>query len=82
MILSVNALTLTPTGTPANPANSTGNVVGHGSEIDFFERAWCGTYLPEGIGRYRWTLSGQSVNFVKLADPCDDLSLATWTRTP
>jgi hypothetical protein len=82
MILSANALTLTPTGN-ATTANATGNVVVNGSEIDFFERAWCGTYLPEGIGRYRWTLSGESVNFVKLApDPCGDLSPAAWTRTP
>jgi hypothetical protein len=74
-----------------------GNVVVRGNEILFFNDAGCRPApasrplaLPDGIGRYSWTVTGQSVHFVLLAvDPCTVLgdvregllSGATWKRT-
>ena len=70
---------------PANHAE--GEVVVNGDEIDFFNGSGCGLALPDGIGRYRWTLQGSgSVHFTALNhDRCgrvDILENATWTRAP
>jgi hypothetical protein len=35
-----------------------GQIVVRGDEIDFFGSAHCGLSLPEGVGRYRWKISG------------------------
>ena len=32
-----------------------------GNEIDFFNAAVCGLYLPEGVGRYRWRIKGRTL---------------------
>jgi hypothetical protein len=69
-----------------------GNIVVNGNEIDVFNGGGCGAYLPEGIGRYSWSLSGASLHLVALApDPCGRalagpsttpaVSGLTWTRT-
>jgi len=50
---------------------STGGVVVNGDEIDFFDATACGLKLPEGVGRYRWTLVDGVLHFASLArDPC------------
>ena len=43
---------------PSNTAH--GNVVVAGDEIDFFNGSGCGVPLPNGVGRYRWTIQGTS----------------------
>lgn len=85
--------TITLTGTdyrvvqtaPSNAAH--GNVVVAGDEIDFFNGSGCGVPLPNGVGRYRWTIRGtMSVHFTALNDdPCgrsEILRDATWKRSP
>jgi hypothetical protein len=65
-------------------AGSTGNVVVTANEIVFFNASGCNMPLPGGIGRYSWALTGPSVHFVRVADPCprgDLLSDTTWSRT-
>jgi hypothetical protein len=49
-----------------------GNVVVNGSEIDFFNDSGCGIPLPDGLGRYTWTLTGNVLHFTSLnQDPCE-----------
>lgn len=65
-------------------AGSTGNVVVTANEIVFFNASGCNMPLPGGIGRYSWALTGPSVHFVRVADPCprgDLLADTTWSRT-
>ena len=71
----------------APPNTAHGNVVVAGDEIDFFNGSGCGVPLPNGVGRYRWTIQGtMSVHFTALnKDPCgrsEILRDATWTRSP
>ncbi len=50
---------------------STGSVVVNSDEIDFFDASQCGLRLPDGIGRYRWTLIDGVLHFAALnKDPC------------
>jgi hypothetical protein len=65
-------------------AGSTGNVVVTANEIVFFNASGCNMPLPGGIGRYSWALTGPSVHFARVADPCprgDLLADTTWSRT-
>jgi len=49
-----------------------GDIVVNGTEIDFFNGDGCGLRLPDGIGRYNWTLGNGTLHFKPLAqDPCD-----------
>ncbi len=50
----------------------TGSIVVNGNEIDFFSSSHCLDHpLPDGVGRYRWTLQGTTLHFAPLnADPC------------
>jgi hypothetical protein len=61
-----------------------GNVVVNGDEIDFFNGDQCGMPLPGGVGRYRWTLSGELLLFATLNDdPCgrrEDLAARHYQR--
>ena len=48
-----------------------GDVGVNGTEIDFFNGSGCGLTLPEGIGRYTWTLAGSALRFAPLnQDAC------------
>lgn len=48
-----------------------GNAVVNGTEIDFFNGGACGLELPEGVGRYAWTLTGGVLHFTPMnQDPC------------
>lgn len=48
-----------------------GAIVVNGNEIDFFNVKACGLYLPEGVGRYKWSLQGTTLHFTPLnEDPC------------
>jgi hypothetical protein len=42
-----------------------------GDEIDFFSSAFCGLYLPEGVGRYKWRITGNMLHLDVIGkDPC------------
>jgi hypothetical protein len=62
-----------------------GDVVVNGSEIDFFNGQACGTALPQGVGRYTWTLTGGVLRFTSLnTDICPRqpfLANQSYTRT-
>lgn len=48
-----------------------GQVVVNATEIDFFSALQCIHKLPDGIGRYRWTLAGGVLHLAPLNDdPC------------
>jgi hypothetical protein len=69
------------------PGAVLGNLVVNGDEIDFFNGGGCGLALPQGVGRYQWTLAdGTSLHFTPLnEDNCgraDILTNQTWTRAP
>ena len=62
-----------------------GDAVVNRTEIDFFNGPACGLKLPQGVGRYAWTLTGDVLSFVVLApDPCPRvvwLAGQSYTRT-
>jgi hypothetical protein len=62
-------LTVTDAGGKGQYAGS-GNVVVNNNEIDFFNGAICGLQLPDGVGRYTWTLKGAILHFTLISDPC------------
>lgn len=48
-----------------------GDAVVNGTEIDFFNAPGCGLQLPDGVGRYMWTLTGGVLHFTSMnQDPC------------
>jgi hypothetical protein len=48
-----------------------GDLVVNGTEIDFYNGDGCGLALPDGVGRYRWSLHGATLSFAPLdQDPC------------
>ena len=48
-----------------------GDVVVNGAQIDFFNGPACGLKLPQGVGRYAWTVTGNVLHFALLdSDPC------------
>jgi hypothetical protein len=65
---------------------STGEVVVNKTEMDFFNADACGLKLPDGVGRYTWTLSAGLLHFAALShDPCPRgdawLNNRTYSRT-
>jgi hypothetical protein len=62
-----------------------GDVVVKNKEIDFFNGALCGLLLPDGVGRYTWTLRAGTLHLTALTpDPCgrdQDLAYHDWSRT-
>jgi hypothetical protein len=62
-----------------------GDVVVNDREIDFFNGALCGLQLPDGVGRYTWTLTAGALHLTALTpDPCgrdQDLAYHDWSRT-
>ena len=69
--LAHGAGTLRLSGNTYAFGQSNGNVVVNRNEILFFNGSGCGMPLPDGIGRYSWTLSDREVHFVALSrDPC------------
>jgi hypothetical protein len=62
-----------------------GNVVVNGNEIDFFNGSGCRLALPDGVGRYWWSLGNKGLHFTLLnQEPCgrkEILADAMWTRT-
>jgi hypothetical protein len=46
-------------------------IVVNGDEIVFFNSSACGLMLPEGVGRYRWRVSGKMLHLEPIGkDPC------------
>jgi hypothetical protein len=85
--LTLSATTYRLTHDPAcGGVVSTGEVVVNKAEIDFFNADVCGLKLPDGVGRYGWTLTGGLLNFTALSpDPCPRgpawLDKRTYSRT-
>jgi hypothetical protein len=63
-----------------------GEVVVNAHEIDFFNASQCVHKLPDGIGRYTWTLAAGVLHLTPLnADPCGRsmyLTSQDFYRTP
>jgi hypothetical protein len=62
-----------------------GDVVVNNNEIDFFNGVLCGRHLPDGVGRYRWALTGGVLYLTLISDPCPrpgPLVYQGWSRTP
>jgi hypothetical protein len=62
-----------------------GDLVVNGNEIAFFNAPICGLTLPDGVGRYRWTVKGKTLHFELIGqEPCggrgDILEDATYER--
>ena len=81
--LSLTATTYRFGGTlPPGP----GDVIVNATEIDFFNAPQCDQKLPDGIGRYTWTLTGGVLHLTPLnADPCgrsEYLTSQDFYRTP
>jgi hypothetical protein len=48
-----------------------GDLAVNGNQIAFFNAAICGLTLPEGIGRYHWTVKGGALHFQVIGEePC------------
>jgi hypothetical protein len=70
--LTLTATTYRLTHDPAcGGLASLGEVVVNKTEIDFFNADVCGLKVPEGVGRYGWTLNVGLLHFSALnSDPC------------
>jgi hypothetical protein len=56
----------------------TGDIVVSRQEIDFFSGTLCSLVLPQGVGRYHWTLQGVHLHLAPLnTDPCGRIGLLT-----
>ena len=70
---------------PPTDYTVSGSVVVNNSEIDFFNEDLCGYQLPDGVGRYKWTLTGGVLHFTLLnQDLCgrtDYLGNQNYSRT-
>ena len=74
------ALTLTATVYVLRDSGEqgSGDIVVNGSEIDFFSGTLCPLVLPQGVGRYQWTLHRTTMHLVPLnKDPCGRVDLLT-----
>ncbi|MDQ6686368.1 MAG: hypothetical protein M3Z50_01940 [Actinomycetota bacterium] len=64
---------------------SLGDMGVNGTEIDFFNAQPCGLTLPDGVGRYQWSIQGSVLHFIALnQDPCGrthHLAGQSFTRT-
>jgi hypothetical protein len=65
-----------------------GDVVVNNNEIDFFNGVYCevnqGLYLPDGVGRYTWKVTGGLLYLTLISDPCTRshfFSYQGWSRT-
>lgn len=61
-----------------------GDVVVNNQEIDFFNGALCGLALPDGVGRYTWSIAGGVLRLNLISDPCSRSEIYTaqsWSRT-
>jgi hypothetical protein len=48
-----------------------GQVVAHGSEVDFYNEDLCDLAFPEGVGRYRWIVKGDLLHLERMGkDAC------------
>jgi hypothetical protein len=66
LTLAATTYHLAHTDNPACGTSSSGDVVVNGTEIDFFSSDVCGLQLPDGVGRYMWTLASGVLHFAPL----------------
>ncbi len=80
MASHTTVLTLTTTAYVLRDSgeHGTGDIVVNGNEIDFFSGTLCSLALPQGVGRYQWTLHGATLHLTPLnVDPCGRGDLLT-----
>ena len=71
LTLAATTYHLTHTDNPACGTSSSGDVVVNRTEMDFFNADVCGLRLPDGVGRYTWTLTDGALHFAPRGqDPC------------
>lgn len=71
LTLAPTTYRLTHTDKPICGTSSVGEVVVNKTEIDFFNADACGLQLPDGVGRYTWTMTPGVLSFSPLnQDPC------------
>jgi hypothetical protein len=48
-----------------------GEIVAQGNEVDLYNEDLCGLAFPKGVGRYRWSLAGETLHLDLIGrDPC------------
>ena len=67
-----------------------GSVVVNNNEVDFFKGSWTGpsggercAESSDGVGHFTWALSGATLKFTEISDPCPYtliLTEAAWSR--
>jgi hypothetical protein len=84
LTLTATTYQITHTALGVCDASSSGGVVVNGTEIDFFNGDHCGLQLPDGVGRYTWTLTAGVLHFTLISDPCGRAAMfpeQSWSRT-
>jgi hypothetical protein len=72
------------TASGGKQAAGQGDVVVINHEIDFYNGVICGLKLPDGVGRYTWTITAGVLYFTLISDPCTRWEVYThqgWGRT-
>ena len=68
-----------------NTGDASGDIGVSGNEIDFFNADQCGRTLPDGVGRYAWSVLGNVLHLTALnQDPCgrtNHLAVQSFIRT-
>jgi hypothetical protein len=78
MVSRTTVLTLTATRYVLRDTaeQGSGDIVVNDNEIDFFSGTLCSLVLPQGVGRYHWTLQGAQLHLAPLnTDPCGRIDL-------
>ena len=48
-----------------------GEIVAQANEVDLYNEDLCGLAFPKGVGRYRWSLAGETLHLDLIGkDPC------------
>jgi len=85
LLLTATTYSQALTAKPGLLGAGRGDVVVNNNEIDFFNGAYCGLDLPDGVGRYTWKITGGLLHLSLISDPCPRYFVYThgsWSRTP
>jgi hypothetical protein len=85
LLLTATTYSQALTAKPGLQGAGRGDVVVNKNELDFFNGAYCGLDLPDGVGRYTWKITGGLLHLSLISDPCPRYLVYThgsWSRTP
>jgi hypothetical protein len=85
LLLTATAYSQALTARTGLQGGGRGDVVVNNNEIDFYNGAYCGLQLPDGVGRYTWKIRGGLLHLTLISDPCPRAAVYThksWSRTP